>query len=208
MKLTLIRHGITRGNREKLYYGSTDLPVLPEGLEALAALRQKGGYPTAAAYYTSGMIRTEQTLQALYGDVPHLVLPGLREIDFGDFEMLTYEALKDRPDYMAWITGDHEANVCPRGESGVQVTRRALAALEPVLGLDQDAVCITHGGVIGGLLSAWFPGGNRFTWTPAPGHGFQVTWENGRPVSARPVPCVDGHDTPYENGFRQRSSAS
>ena len=29
MKLTLLRHGITEGNRRRLYYGSTDLPLLP-----------------------------------------------------------------------------------------------------------------------------------------------------------------------------------
>ena len=27
----LIRHGITRGNQERLYYGSTDLELAPEG---------------------------------------------------------------------------------------------------------------------------------------------------------------------------------
>ncbi len=71
MKLTLLRHGITEGNRRRLYYGSTDLPLLPEGWAALEAMRARGGYPQAIRYYTSGMIRTEQTLRALYGPVPH-----------------------------------------------------------------------------------------------------------------------------------------
>ena len=35
MKLTLLRHGITEGNRRRLYYGSTDLPLLSEGWAAL-----------------------------------------------------------------------------------------------------------------------------------------------------------------------------
>ena len=70
MKLTLLRHGYTEGNRRRLYYGSTDLPLLPEGWEALAVLREQGGYPTAARYYTSGMLRTEQTLLALYVRFP------------------------------------------------------------------------------------------------------------------------------------------
>ena len=30
MKLTLLRHGITEVNRRRLYYGSTDLPLLSE----------------------------------------------------------------------------------------------------------------------------------------------------------------------------------
>ena len=129
MKLTLLRHGITEGNRRRLYYGSTDLPLLSEGWAALEALRTRGGYPQATRYYTSGMIRTEQTLLALYGPVPHEVLPGLREMDFGTFEMRAYEELKHDPAYLAWLEGDVEANLCPGGESGHIVTKRALEAL-------------------------------------------------------------------------------
>ncbi len=39
-----------------------DLPLLPDGIEALHALRDGGGYPEAEQYFTSGMTRTEQTL--------------------------------------------------------------------------------------------------------------------------------------------------
>ena len=64
MKLTLLRHGQTEGSLRDLYYGATDLPVLPE---SLAALHESAGrYPTASRYYTSGLLRTEQTLRALY----------------------------------------------------------------------------------------------------------------------------------------------
>ena len=70
MKLTLIRHGLTEGNIRRLYYGAMDLPLLPDGIEALHALRDGGGYPEAEQYFTSGMTRTEQTFAALYGDRP------------------------------------------------------------------------------------------------------------------------------------------
>ena len=191
MKLTLLRHGYTEGNRRRLYYGSTDHPLLPEGWEALAVLREQGGYPTAARYYTSGMLRTEQTLLALYGPVPHTVLPGLREMDFGIFEMRTYEELKQDAAYQRWICGNIEEHVCPNGESGVQVTERALLALAPVLAEQVDAVCVTHGGVIGGLLARWFPcRSGRYGWTPAPGTGFQIDFSGGLPRSVCPVPVL------------------
>ena len=44
MKLTLIRHGITRGNLERLYYGSTDLPLLPESAERLKKRAALGAF--------------------------------------------------------------------------------------------------------------------------------------------------------------------
>lgn len=188
MQLTLIRHGLTAGNVQRLFYGSTDLPLLPEGLAALEQLRQSGSYPQAGRFYTSGMRRANQTLAALYGPVAYAVLPGLQEIDFGEFEMKSYPELCNLPGFQAWITGDNEANVCPGGESGVQVTRRALAALAPLLAAEEDAVCITHGGVIGGVLAQWFPQGNRYDWTPQPGHGFQITCLAGKPVDIRPIP--------------------
>ena len=53
MKLTLIRHGLTEGNIRRLYYGAMDLPLLPDGIEALHALRDGGGYPEAERYFTS-----------------------------------------------------------------------------------------------------------------------------------------------------------
>ena len=43
MKLTLIRHGLTEGNIRRLYYGAMDLPLLPDGIEALHALRDEIG---------------------------------------------------------------------------------------------------------------------------------------------------------------------
>ena len=82
MKLTLLRHGLTEGNRSQLCYGRTDLPLLPEGIEALQQAVQTMDYPTAQHYYTSGMRRTEETFALLYGDTPREILAGLREADF------------------------------------------------------------------------------------------------------------------------------
>lgn len=189
MKLTLIRHGITEGNLKRLYYGSTDLPLIEESITQLKELARKGGYPTAPRYYTSGMLRAEQTLAAIYGDVPHTAVPELREIDFGDFEMRSYEDLRCDPDYIKWITGDNEANVIPNGESGVIVTERALAAIKDIVSGGTDAVCVTHGGVIGGVMAKLFPlSSGRYEFTPEPGMGYTVEFEGGKPVSVHRIP--------------------
>lgn len=121
MKLTLLRHGETDGSRRDLYYGAADIPALPESLAALH--ENAAAYPRAKRYYTSGLLRTEQTLEAIYGPVAHQQLPGLQEMNFGDFEMKSYQELKDTAAYQAWIT-DVEHNVCPNGESAPQVLER------------------------------------------------------------------------------------
>lgn len=184
MKLTLLRHGQTEGSLHDLYYGASDIPVLPDSLAALH--RQASRYPTAPRYFTSGLMRTEQTLAAIYGDVPHTALPGLREMDFGDFEMRSYEELKDDPAFQHWIT-DSEHLPCPNGESAPQTTARNLAALETVLAAQEDAVCVIHGGVTSGLMMHWF-GGTRYDYLLQPGTGYQVTFDGDKPVSYEFIP--------------------
>ena len=179
MRLTLLRHGETEANRRRLYYGATDLPLLPESVRALREFADSA--PAASRYYTSGMSRAEQTLEAIFGPVPHEILPGLREMKFGACEMQSYEQLKDDPAYQAWIQ-DVEHNRCPGGESADEVRRRSLAAVSTLLLRGEDCLCVTHGGVIAGLMTHWF-GGTRYDYTPAPGRGYQIVFQDGRPVT-------------------------
>lgn len=179
MKVILLRHGKTEANERHLYCGSTDLPLSPKGRAELT----RGGYGLPyARYATSGMKRTEETLRLLFGERPHEVLPGFREVDFGAFEMRGYEELKENPVYQAWITGDNEKNVPPGGESGEAMTKRVLAAWEAVTETGEDWVIVTHGGVIAAILEALFPeeGKNRYQWQPRPGEGFCLKKEGDR----------------------------
>ena len=169
--LYLIRHGKTMANEQHRYCGSTDLPLSPRGREELASIRYA---LSGVRFLTSGMLRTEQTLELLFGDVPHEIRREFREIDFGEFEMHTYEELKDDPNYLAWITGDNERNVPPGGESGEAMTSRVLRGLDALVEEDRDTVLITHGGVIAAIMESLFPGEgkNRYQWQPEPGCGY------------------------------------
>lgn len=191
MILTLIRHGITAGNAQRIYYGATDLPLLPEGETALKELAAQGGYPTAVHYHTSPLCRTEQTFSLLYGDTPHTPVEGLREMNFGDFEM-RYVAgdLENDPLFSAWRQDRTGESVCPHGESMLQVQRRALDALAPILAAGEDTVCVIHGIVITLLMWRWFPEEQPepFGRIPAPGMGFQIEFDAARPIRFTPVP--------------------
>lgn len=167
----LIRHGKTEANEKHLYCGSTDLPLSLAGKMELQHLH----YEIKNAHFiTSGMIRTEETLLLLFGNVPHTQNPAFREVDFGCFEMLSFEELKDKPEYQAWISGDNEANIPPHGESGDQMKTRVLAAFAEV---SEDTVIITHGGVIAAIMESLFPDEhkNRYQWQPKCGHGYLLS---------------------------------
>lgn len=179
MKRYLIRHGKTEANERHLYCGSTDLPLSPAGREGLSGLHYD---LPPVRFFTSGMLRTEQTLYCLFGDVPYEILPEFREIDFGIFEMHSYMELRENPQYQAWITGDNDRNIPPEGESGEAMVKRVLAAYDALP--EENVAVITHGGVIAAIMEARFPeeGKNRYEWQPAPGYGYVLTENSWSPI--------------------------
>lgn len=178
MKLILLRHGMTMANERHLYCGFTDLPLSVAGTAALKELKQTVLYPDIAGMriLTSGMKRCDETLSILYGDISRETASAFREMNFGAFEMRSYEQMKEDPDYIAWISGDNEANITPGGESGNLMKARVLSALDSLLSDRQDTLLVTHGGVIAAIMERLFPaeGKSRYQWQPSPGRGYLV----------------------------------
>ena len=177
MRLYLIRHGKTAANEQHLYCGSTDLPLSEDGVHKL---REKNTEAIKGVrFITSGMKRTCQTLELLFGQVPFETDAHFREMDFGIFEMKSYEELKEQQEYQEWISGNNEENVCPGGESGNQMKERVLKGLETLLARNEDVVLVSHGGTIAIIMETLFSEEhkNRYEWQPKPGCGYLI--ENG-----------------------------
>lgn len=200
-RICLIRHGITEGNQRRLYYGHSDIPLAEEGVAELEAQAAAGLYPDSesAVFYTSGLLRTEQTLKIIYGDRPHKALPEFMEINFGRFEMLSYEDLKDRDDYQAWISSDMTKVGPPDGESTDEFYTRVADGFKEFLKThelqvlsmrhkqeDALSVVVCHGGTISVILESLYPGekDNFYQWIPDPGHGYVLTLEDGAVINA------------------------
>ena len=170
MTIYLIRHGKTSANENHLYCGSTDLPLSGAGKEELRNVHYD---IKNVRFISSGMKRTNETLRILFGDVPYEVEPRFREVDFGIFEMHSYEQLKDNPAYQIWCTGDNEANIPPNGESGLQMKQRVLEAFSEI---KEDTVLVCQGGVIAAIMEHLFPEENktRYDWQPKNGCGYMI----------------------------------
>ena len=178
MNIYLIRHGKTEANEKHIYCGSTDLPLTDAGRKELKNLH----YDIENVHFlTSGMRRTDETLRILFDNVPFGTEPRFRELDFGIFEMHSYEELKDTSAYQAWISGDNQSNIAPGGESGEQMTERVLSAYR---GLTEDTCLVTHGGVISAIMASLFPAENkhRYQWQPPNGHGYRITASGYEPI--------------------------
>lgn len=174
MTVCLIRHGLTRGNLERRYVGSTDQPLCPQGREALLAVRP----PEADKVYASPLRRCRETAEILYPDAEAEIVPDLRETDFGAFEGRTYEELKDDPAYQAWLDSAGETPP-PGGEGKAAVRERVLGAFLTLAArhAPEDRVAlIVHGGTIMTLLEALGPGGRFYAWQVPNGGGFRCRW--------------------------------
>ena len=200
-KVYLIRHGITEGNKKDWYYGALELHLEPEGVEEIRRLASCGVYPDIedAQVFTSGMIRTEETLFNMYGrEIPHDTIEELKEYNYGMFEGLTYDEVMALEEGRTFTADKENVYVIPGGESRSMFDERVLKGWKKLVGfhrlkelshrhsgLPATTVTVCHGGVIDRIIHFTFGEKDepRFKWIPEPGHGYAVSFENGEPVS-------------------------
>lgn len=196
-----IRHGITEGILNRWYYGATDMPLVQEGIDEVLGLKANNVYPLDLAedtdFYTSGMIRAEQTLDVIYGDVQRKAIKNLSEMSFGRWECKTFDELKLEPEFDEWMNCTDNSFVFPEGDSILSFYERVEKGFDELLGLhrlkelshrhsgkDATSVIVCHGGVISACMERYFSGDreNFWQWIPAPGRGFTLYIEDGEPV--------------------------
>ena len=179
-RIHFIRHGMTEANLRREYVGRTDYDLCPEGIRQLIQKREEYAYPPADRIFCSPLARCIQTAGILYPDCRKLTVNShFLELDFGDFEGKTYDQLKDREDYRQWLANSL-TTAPPGGESGEEFMSRLVVGLNEVFAqmmeekLD-DAVVITHGGVIMTLLhGVGLPKTEFGTWQAGNGEGYTV----------------------------------
>jgi len=177
IELVLLRHGSTRWNAERRYLGYTDMPLLPGSLEQLKGLAEQPNlHEDFWRVYSSDLIRCKETLACVVPKWKDTAVydKRLREMNFGDWEGLTYEDLKENRTYRDWLD-DPGAVTPPNGESWEQFEGRVnsfLLTLTQAVELDFTArrdkgeedpgpkriLIVTHGGVIRLLLASAQPG--------------------------------------------------
>jgi len=189
MEIHLIRHGKTIANEQRLYCGAADLPLSENGKKEIAELKNQGIYPSADLYFTSGLLRTEQTIDIIYGNVQRKIIPDIAEYKFGLFEMKSYEDLKEQDDYQAWITDETGDFQCPNGENKIQFNKRAINGFNTILnevrkiggtrGAPRPTVVCCHGGTIACIMEYLYPNTQNFyEWQPKPGRGYTLIYDN------------------------------
>ncbi len=157
-RLHLLRHGLTKGNKEGIFAGGNlDIPLCEEGKDGLRALWAQHEYPGVPLVFSSPMTRALESADILYPQVKErIILENLRENCFGEFEGKTMQELKGNKQFEKWL--DPQSGFVPKGgESGQHFANRTADVLLHMMrymaqnGIS-EAACITHGGVIMSML--------------------------------------------------------
>ncbi|MCF0133237.1 MAG: histidine phosphatase family protein [Blautia sp.] len=155
MRIILIRHGMTEGNKKKRYIGITDEPLCDEGISFFRGKK----YPWVQKVYTSHLLRTIQTAEQIYPGIKRETIRDLGESDFGEFENKSYLELSDDPNYQKWIESGGQAPF-PGGESIEAVRGRVISGFcKAVSKASEEGYCViafvVHGGTIMHIMSAF-----------------------------------------------------
>ncbi len=169
-EILLLRHGRTEGNALHRYNGTTDEPLSPEGAEALAGR----SYPPTDVVYVTPLRRTRETAAILFPGAYQITVPGLREMDFGDFEGRSYLDMEHDAAYRAWVDAGCLTPV-PNGECRADFTRRVAAAFRALLVTDKTGriTVVAHGGTLMALCSTFIESPrDYYDWYAPNGGGF------------------------------------
>lgn len=144
LTLVLTRHGLTTRSYPEQHLGQKiDVPLSDDGRQQAVALAERIGPIAFERIISSPLLRARQTAEAIAeapGTTPRPATetdPRLLEMDYGEWEGLTYEQIEehDGERRRQW-EADPANRACPGGESGVQVAERARAFLLDLLAED------------------------------------------------------------------------
>ena len=149
-ELYLVRHGATEWSRDGRHTGTTDLALLPEGIEQAKATDALLDRRPFALVLTSPLQRARRTCE-LAGYAEHAeVAPDLSERDYGMYEGVTTKQIRATvPDWTVWD------GAIPGGETIQQVAARADRVITRVRAVAGEVALFGHGHMLRVLAARW-----------------------------------------------------
>lgn len=196
LKIMLLRHGMTPGNKLSKYIGRTDESLSAEGVELLkqkipALLK----YEKPVRVFLSPMKRCQETAELFFPDSNEKrLVPELREFDFGIFENKNYRELDGCREYQEWVDGFCKGQV-PEGENLEGFKKRCCEGLKKVLKeceteklLSGMIAMVVHGGTIMSLMETYADQKkDYYEWSVKNGEGYLTEvdleeWMDGKKI--------------------------
>ena len=156
--LVLIRHAEVEERYHGVFGGHIDMDLSPRGHDQASALAKYLHTLTLDAVYASPMKRVQQTMRPLMGNgIPQpVVMPGLREVSFGDWTGLKWTEVQGRFGVSAWQwLHQLESMSIPNAEHAPELRARVEPCVREIVRRHpgEQVAVVCHGGVIRMILA-------------------------------------------------------
>ncbi|MFH1363391.1 MAG: histidine phosphatase family protein [Candidatus Omnitrophota bacterium] len=167
----LIRHGITRLNKKKIYCGKIDAPLSSQGKRQSAKLVMKLKSVDFDRVYSSSKKRAIQTAGIIFKNERITRINGLNEVNFGVMEGLTYSQILEKyPDrYKKWLKNPY-CNCMPKAEGLDAFGKRIEKAIAEIIknNKGKTVAVVCHGGTISIFITAILKNKRFWEYIPKP----------------------------------------
>lgn len=201
MRIIFVRHGETDENAARCYLGHSDPPLNDHGrkqiMDLSLQLLQDDTNEKITSIYCSDLGRAQETAQMIADLLNLIPVPtfSLRELNFGDWEGLTYEEIlaQNPVELNVWIT-DPFTVAPPNGETLAILGARFDKWVKQVLaltGANDRIIIVSHGGPIRWFCSKWLLGDEKQFWTVEGvkhGAGLEVQYDKQTGEFTRIIP--------------------
>lgn len=156
-RLLLVRHGETIWNHTSRYQGHTDIELSETGREQARSLAKRLKTEKVKAVYSSDLKRAFETASILASlhNLPVKTTKELREINFGDWEGLTYQEIMEEYRELASEWYQHPGKIrIPGGETFTDVKERAYNTILELARQNDPGtiIVVAHGGTIRAII--------------------------------------------------------
>lgn len=157
-RVILIRHGLTEWNNAGRYQGQSNTDLSKDGYNQAKLLAENFPVENVDCIYSSDLKRACATAEAIARKFKLEVITdkAFRELDFGDWEGLTYEEInKVWPEEISNFFGAPENLSIPNGETFMQLAERSVNRLKGIISENngKTVVVVAHGAVIRSMLA-------------------------------------------------------
>jgi broad specificity phosphatase PhoE len=154
-EIIIVRHGETEWNVGEIFRGRIDIELNETGIKQAELLAEYLSEQKIDAIYSSPLKRAIKTAEIIagYHKLTIDITPGLIDFDYGKWQGLSHQKVKDKYKelYAAWINHPERVKM-PAGESLNEVRIRAMGVVTEVIARYNGTVVLVSHRVVNKIL--------------------------------------------------------
>lgn len=168
-KLILVRHALTNDNQDSRLSGHIDSMVSEEGKKQIKKLTNYLKNVHIDKIYTTTSKRTKDTVYEL-SNLKYINIiekENLKEINFGDFEGMTFDEIKSKyPEEFQKMINEGYNYKYPNGESLIMTYGRVAKEVDEIIlnNKDKTVLICSHGGTIRNIITHLISSSYEYHW--------------------------------------------